>query len=239
MFALDAQTNEQITQFVLRCFSSPLVRPTFSAIFPWSPLRKISENGRFRCAFKLFHNLALRALLEPPLAPECCPIVALKMHTNERIKLFALRSFSSALVRPTSSAIFPWSPLSNISENGRFRCPCKISHNWALRALLEPPFAPECCPMFALDAQTNEQITPFALRCFSSPLVPPTSSPIFPWSPLSKISENGRFRFPCKISHNWALRALLEPPFSSECCPIFALYAQTNEQITPFALRCF
>ena len=216
---IDVQTNEQITPFVLRCFSSPLVRPTFSAIFPWSPLRKISENGRFRCPFKLSHNLALRALLEPPLAPECCPIVALKLKTNERIKLFALRSLSSPLVRPTSSAIFPWSHLSNISENGRFRCPCKISNNWALRALLEGPFSSGCCPIFALYAQTNEQITPFALTCFKSPLARSTFSAIFPWSPLSKISKNGRFRCPLKISHNWASRALLEPPLVPECCP--------------------
>ena len=126
------------------------------------------------------------------------------------------------LVPPTFPAIFPWSPLTKIAENGRFRCPCKISHNWALRALLEPPFAPEFVPMFALYAQTNEQITPFPLACFSSPLSRPTFSVIFPWFPLSKTSENGIFRCLCKISHNWALRAPLEPTFAPECCPMFA-----------------
>ena len=147
--------------------------------------------------------------------------------------------FLKPLVRPTLSAIFPWSPLSKISENGRFRFPCKISHNWALRAPLEPPFAPECCPMFALYVETNKQITAFLLACFSSPLSRPAFSAIFPWSPLRKISENGRFRCPCKISYNWALWAPLEPPLAQECVPMFALNAQTNEQITSFALRCF
>ena len=223
--------------FPLRCFSSRLVRPTFSAIFPWSPVSKISENRRFRCPCKISNKWALRTLLEPPLALECCPIVARITQTNEQITLFALRCFSNFFVWPTFSAIFPWFPLSRISENGRFRFPCKISRNWALRALLEPPFALECCPMFALDAQSNWETTPFALRCFVSPLVPPTFSAFFPSCPLSKISENGRFRCPGKISHNRAVRALLQP-VAPECCSMFTLYAQTNEQITPFALRC-
>ena len=239
MFAPYAQTNEQITPFALRIFSRSFVRPTFYAIFPWSPLSKISENGRFRFPCKISHNWALRALLEPPFAPECCPMFALDAETNEQITPFALKCFSSLVVRPTFSAICPWSPFSKISENGRFRFPCKISHNWALRALLQPPLAPECCPIVALKMQSNEQITFSALRCFSSPLVRPTSSAIFPWSPLNKISDNGRFRCPCKISNNWALRALLEPPVALECCPMFALYVQTNEQIARFVLRCF
>ena len=40
--------------------------------------------------------------------------------------------------------------LGKVSENARFRCPCQICHNSALRALMEPQFAAKCCPMFAL-----------------------------------------------------------------------------------------
>ena len=137
-------------------------------------------------------------MLEPPFAPECCPMFALYAQTNKQITPFALRCFSSPLVRPTFSAIFPWFPLSKISENGRFRCPCKISHNWALRALLEPPLAPECCPIVALKLQTNEQITLFALRRFSSPLVRPTFSAIFPWSFSTKSPKMGDLGFLAK-----------------------------------------
>ena len=36
--------------FASKCFRSPRVRQTFWAIFPWSPLRGISKNGRF-CVF--------------------------------------------------------------------------------------------------------------------------------------------------------------------------------------------
>ena len=34
--------------FAPGCFWSPYSRPTFLSIFPWSPLGKILENGRFR-----------------------------------------------------------------------------------------------------------------------------------------------------------------------------------------------
>ena len=41
--------------FAPGCFWSPYSRPTFLSIFPWSPLGKISENGRFRCP-QICHN---------------------------------------------------------------------------------------------------------------------------------------------------------------------------------------
>ena len=54
----------------------------FFIIFPWSPLGKISENGRFRCPWQTCHNSALRALMEPLVAAKCSPMIALQMHTN-------------------------------------------------------------------------------------------------------------------------------------------------------------
>ena len=58
---------------------------------------------------------------------------------------FAPGSFSSLYSRPTFRSIFPWSPLGKISENGRFRCPCQICNNSAIRTLMEPQFAAKCC----------------------------------------------------------------------------------------------
>ena len=81
-----------------------------------------------------------------------------------------------------------------ISENGRFRCPCQICHNSALRTLMEPQFAAKCCPMFALQVHTNKEMIPFAPGCFWSPYSRPTFLSIFPCSPLGKISEKGRFK---------------------------------------------
>ena len=57
-------------------------RPTFLSIFPWSPLGKISENGRFRCPRQICHNSAIRTLMEPQFAPKCCSMFALQVHTK-------------------------------------------------------------------------------------------------------------------------------------------------------------
>ena len=61
---------------------SPNSRPNFLSIFPWSPLGKISENGRFECPWQICHNSALLALMEPPIAAKCSPMIALQVHTN-------------------------------------------------------------------------------------------------------------------------------------------------------------
>ena len=58
-------------------FLKPLESATFSVTFPWSPLRKISENARFGCSCGVCHNSTLRALLEPLFAPKRCTIIAL------------------------------------------------------------------------------------------------------------------------------------------------------------------
>ena len=47
---------------------------------------------------------------------------------------FAPGCFWSPYSRPNFLSIFPWSPLGEISENGRFRCLCQICHNSALRS---------------------------------------------------------------------------------------------------------
>ena len=64
---------------------------------------------------------------------------------------------------------------------------------------------------------------PSAPGCFWSPYSRPTFLSIFPWSPLGKVSENGRFRCPCQICHNSAIRTVMDLQFKSKCCPMFAL----------------
>ena len=65
-------------QFAPGCFWSPYSRPTFLSIFPWSPLGKISENGRFRCPCQTCHNSALRTLTELQFAAKCCALFQFK-----------------------------------------------------------------------------------------------------------------------------------------------------------------
>ena len=141
---------------------------------------------------------------------------------------FAPGYFWSPYSRPTFLSIFPWSPLGKISENGRFRCLCQICHNSALQTLTEPQFATKCCAIFALQVHTNPEVMQFAPGCFWSPYSRPTFLSIFPWSPLGKISENGRFRFLCQICYNTALRTLTEQQFAAKYCAMFALQVHTN-----------
>ena len=79
--------------------------------------------------------------------------------------------FWSPYSRPTFLSIFPWSPLGKISENGRFRCPCQICHNSALRTLMELQFAAKCCPMFALQVQTISGWCHLRQGVFEAPIV--------------------------------------------------------------------
>ena len=58
---------------------------------------------------------------------------------------------------------------------------------------------------------------------FQAPKVDLLFGPVSLGPPLSKISENGRFRRPCGICHNSTLRALLELPFAPKGCPMLAL----------------
>ena len=86
----------------------------------------------------------------------------------------------------------------------------------------------KCCPMFALQVHTIKEMMQFAPGCFWSPYSRPTFLSYFPWSPLGKISENGRFRCLCQIGHTSALRPLTEPQFAAKCCAMFALQVHTN-----------
>ena len=63
-------------------FEAPIVGLLFLSIFPWSPLGKISENGRFRRLCQICHNSALRTFSEPQFAGKCCAMFALQVHTN-------------------------------------------------------------------------------------------------------------------------------------------------------------
>ena len=143
-------------------------------------------------------------------------------HINYELRPFAPGWFSSPWNRPTFWNSFPWSPVWKIYENGRFKCPCGYCYNSALRAVSEPRFAAKCCPIFVLEENFNSKLRPFESGCFLSPWSRPTFWSSFPWSPLCKILENGRFRCPCWICHNLALRAVSETRFAAKCCPMFA-----------------
>ena len=80
MIALQVHANKKMMRFAAGCFWSPYSWPTFLSIFPWSPLGKISENGRLRSPWQICHNSALRALMEAQFAPKCSSMIALQVH---------------------------------------------------------------------------------------------------------------------------------------------------------------
>ena len=208
-------------------FEAPIVGLLFWAFSLGPPLAKSQKMADLGVLAKfvitrLYGHLWSRSLQQNVVLCLHVKCILIKMMP------FAPGCFWSPYSRPTFLSIFPWSPLGKISENGRFRCPCQICHNAAIRTLMEPKFAVKCCPMFALQVHTNKEMMPFAPGCFWSPYSRPTFLSIFPWSPLGKISENGRFRCPCQICHNAALRTLMEPQFAEKCCPMFALQVHTN-----------
>ena len=61
---------------------------------------------------------------------------------------------------------FPWCPLCIFLGNAAFGWLCKNCLNLAIRALLEPLFAPKSSPVFALEVHTSLGIMPFAPECF-------------------------------------------------------------------------
>ena len=223
MIALQEHTNLEMMRFAPGCFWSRYMWPIFLSIFPWSPLGKVSQSGRFKSTWQICHNSALRPLMEAQFAAKCSSMIALQVHTNYEMMRFAPGCFWSPYSRPTVLSIFPWSPLGKISENGRFRSPWKICHNWALRPLMEAQFAAKFSSMIALQVHAIYEMMRFAQECFWSPYSRPTFLSIFSWSHLGKISENGRYRSPWKICHNSALRALIEAQFAAKCSSMIAL----------------
>ena len=158
-------------QFAPGWFWSPYSRPNFLSILPWSPLCKISENGRFRSPWQMCDNSPSRAFMETQFAAKCSSMIALQAHTYETRMRFAPGCFWSPYSRPTFLSIFPWSPLGKISENSRFRSPWQICHNSTPRALMEAQFAAKCSSMIALQVHTNYAMMRFAPECFEAHIV--------------------------------------------------------------------
>ena len=142
-------------QLAPECFWSPYIRPSFLSIFPWSPLGKIWENGRFRCLCKfvitrLYGHLRSRSLQQNAVLCSHFKCILIRRWCNLRHGVF-----EAPIVGLLFWAFSLGPPLGKISENGRFRCLCQICHNSALRTLTEPQFAAKCCAMFALTVHTN------------------------------------------------------------------------------------
>ena len=121
---------------------------------------------------------------------------------------------------------FPWSPVCTFSENAAFGWPYKNCHTLAIRAFLEPLFAPKSFLVFAVYVHTNCRIIPFAPECFWA-----FQMRAFFWT-LCTFSENAGFGWPCLNCHNLTIRALLEPlvclKIFSSLCSLSAYKLENN-----------
>ena len=144
--------------FAPECFWAFETRATFWAIF-WKiflapPFALFSEKAGFGWPCLNCDNWAIRALLDPFSAPESSPVFSLEVHTNYSRKPFAFRVLLGLSREGYFLGDF-WKislgpPFVLFQKSAGFGWPCQNCHNLAIRALLEPLFAPKCFPVFAV-----------------------------------------------------------------------------------------
>ena len=78
-----------LRQFAFGPFKRGLLFGGFLKNFPWSLLCTFIENASFGWPCKKCHNLAIRALLEPPSAPKSSPVFGVQVDTYYRIMTFS------------------------------------------------------------------------------------------------------------------------------------------------------
>ena len=143
--------------FVLDCFGAFQTRATFYAIFekfllvpPFYFLRKCWFWVTLpKCAITwLFGHFWSRCFRQNLLQAWRYKCILNRVECNLRQSAFA--PFKRGLVFGRFLKNFPWCPLCTFSENAGFGWPCKNCCNLAIRALLEPLFAPKFFLVFAL-----------------------------------------------------------------------------------------
>ena len=213
--------------FAPGCFWSPYSRPTFLSISFGPPLAKCHKMADLGVLAKFVLTRLCGHLWSRSLQQNVVLCLHFKCILIRRWCHLRQGVFEAPIVGLLFWAFCLGPPLAKCQKMADLG-PCQICHNSALRTLMEPQFAAKCCAMFALQVHTNWEMIPFAPGCFWSPYSRPTLLSILAWSPLGKISENGRFRCPCQICHNSALRTLMEPQFAEKCFAMFALQVHTN-----------
>ena len=146
---------------------------------------------------------------------------------------------------------FPWSSRCTFSENSGFGWPCENCHNLAIRALLEPLFAPKFFPVIAIKVHckcvimtfSREFLWAFQTRatflsayqledndmCASVRLG--LLNEAYFLGDFWKISLGSPFALfqkmrvlgRCENFHNLAIRALLKPLFAQKTWLVFAM----------------
>ena len=210
-------------QFAPGCLWSPYSRPTFSALSLGPPLAKSQKMadlgvlGKFVIT-RFYGHFWSRGLQQNVLLWLHFKRIPIRRWCN-----FAPGCFWSPYSRPTFSALSLGPPLAksqkmaDLGVLGKFVITRFYGHFWS-RGLQQNVLLWLHFKRIPIRRWCN-----LRQGVFEAPIVGLFFSSSFPWSPLGKISENGRFRCPWQICHNSALRALLEPRFAAKCSPMIAL----------------
>ena len=141
--------------FAPECFWVFEGRPLFGWFlknFPSSPLCTFSQNGAFGWPCENIHNLAIGALLDPHLRQNLSQSLHFKCILNKRwgyLRQCASGPFKRGHLFGRYLKNILWSPLCTFSENAASGRSSENCHDLAIRAILEPLFAPQCFPVFA------------------------------------------------------------------------------------------
>ena len=215
-------------QFAPGCFWSPYSRPTFLSISPWSPLGKISENGRFRCLFQICHNSALWTLTEPQFASKFPAMFALQLHTNWEMMQFAPGCFWSSFSRPTFLSIFLGPPLAKSQKMADLGVFAKVIITWLYGHLRSRRLHQNALLCLHFKCILIRRWCNLRQGVFEAPIVGLLFWAFSLGPPLAKSQKMADLGVFCQICHNSALRTLTEPQFASKCCAMFALQVHTN-----------
>ena len=209
-------------QFAPGCFWSPYSPPNFLSPFPWSPLGKISENGRLGLLGKFVITQLCKHLWSRSLQQNVLLWLHFKCILIRRWCNLRQGFFEAPIVGLVFKAFSLGPPLAKSQKMAHLGLLVKVvitrlyGHLWS-RSLQQNVFLWLHFKCILLRRWCNLRQVVFeapiiGLLFWAFPLVPP-------WQNLTKWP----FRSPWQVCHNSALQALMEPQFAAKCSPIIAL----------------
>ena len=190
-------------------FWSPYSRSTFLGIFPWSPLGKISENGRFRSPWQICHNSALGHLWRRSLQQHVplwlhfkCILISRWCDLRQGVfeaRIVGILFWAFSLGPPLAKS----QKMAALGLLGKFVINRLYGHLWRRSLQQNVPL------WLHFKCIEKRRWCDFAPGCFWSPYSRPTFLSIFPCSPLAKSQKNsdlgllGKFVITRLYGHLW------------------------------------
>ena len=196
-------------RFAPGCFWSPYSRSTFLGIFPWSPLGKISENGRFRSPWQICHNSALGHLWRRSLQQHVPLWLHFKCILISRWCDLRQGVFEARIVGILFWAFSLGPPLAKSQKMAALGLLGKFVITRLYGHLCRRSLQQNVPLWLHFKCIWKRRWCDFAPGCFWSPYSRPTFLSIFPCSPLAKSQKNsdlgllGKFVVTRLYGHLW------------------------------------